>query len=143
MTTETRTFFLHILGSLAFLSIPILSSPDFNTGQNLFLITPFLQNFSRSILLLFFFYLNYYFLLPRFFFSNKKILFFTIITICFAGIYVGSNLLFPFDFQPKFDDGNKPPMKPKQMFHLLESGFFQFIIVLFLSYLLKIIELYI
>lgn len=138
MTTQTRTFFLHILGSLAFLSIPILSSPDFNTGHNLFSINPFLQNFSRTVLLLLFFYLNFYVLLPKLYFSNKKIYFFITIILCFAVIYSISNILFPFDFVPKTHSENNPPMKPNQLFHLFESGFFQFIIVLFLSYLLKI-----
>lgn len=138
MTAKTRTIFLHVLGTLAFLSIPIFSSPDFNTGQNLFAITPFLQNFSRTVFLLLFFYLNYYVLLPKLYFSNKKILFFIIISICFIAIYMGSNVLFPFDFQPKIENGNKPPMKPNQLFHFFESGFFQFIVVVFLSYLLKL-----
>lgn len=138
MTTQTRTLFLHILGSLAFLCIPILSSPDFNTGQNLFLINPFLQNFSRTVFLLLFFYLNYYVLLPKLYFSNKKFYFFITIVLCFLVVYTVSNLLFPFDFQPKIDNGNKPPMKPYQLFHFFESGFFQFIIVVALSYLLKI-----
>jgi uncharacterized protein YlzI (FlbEa/FlbD family) len=138
MTKVNRTLFLHIIGSLAFLSIPILSSPDFNTGQNLFTINPFLQNFSRTLFLLFFFYLNYYVFLPKLYFSNKKLYFFITILLCFLLIYTVSNLLFPFDFQPKMNNGNKPPIKPNQFFHFFESGFFQFIIVVTLSYLLKI-----
>lgn len=138
MTTKNRNIILHILGSLAFLSIPVLSSPDFNTGQNLFNINPFLQNFSRTVLLLLFFYLNFYVLLPKLYFANKKVFFFILIILCFITIYIASNVLFPFDFQSKMDNGNKPPMKPNQLFHFFESGFFQFIVVLFLSYLLKI-----
>ena len=138
MTAKTRNNILHILGSIAFLSIPVFSSPDFNTGQDLFTIHPFLENFSRYVLLLVFFYLNFYVLLPKLYFSNKKILFFSIILSCFAIIYFIPNFLFPSDFHPKMDMIEKHQLPPHNGIHFFEDGFFQFIFVLIISFFLKL-----
>lgn len=140
MTTQTRTFFLHILGSLAFLCIPILSSPDFNSGHNLFTIIPFLQDFFRYVLLLIFFYFNFYYLLPKLFFSNKKIYFFICIIFCFILIFLTTKYLFQNDFQPKFKLDKAHPFypPPKHFFDFFGSGFFQFIFVLIISFLIKL-----
>lgn len=140
MTTQTRTFFLHILGSLAFLCIPILSSPDFNSGHNLFTIIPFLQDFFRYVLLLIFFYFNFYYLLPKLFFSNKKIYFFICIIFCFILIFLTTKYLFQNDFQPKFKLDKAHPLypPPKHFFDFFGSGFFQFIFVLIISFLIKL-----
>lgn len=140
MTTQTRTFFLHILGSLAFLCTPILSSPDFNSGHNLFTIIPFLQDFFRYVLLLIFFYFNFYYLLPKLYFSNKKIYFFICIIFCFILIFLTSKYLFQNDFQPKFrlDKAHSLYPPPKHFFDFFGSGFFQFIFVLIISFLIKL-----
>ncbi len=126
---------------MAFLSLPIFSSPDFNTEQNLFAVVPFLQNFLRYVLLLIFFYLNFYFLLPKLFFLNKKFQFTIAIIICFVFIYLIPSVLFSHDFQPKMNFGGRPNLPPNQLFdffHFFESGFFQFILVLAISFLIKL-----
>lgn len=138
MTKATRNITLHLLGSLAFLSIPIFSSPDFNTGQNLLHIGPFLQNLTRYFLLLIYFYLNYYYLLPKLYFQNKKIIFFTITFIGLLVILKIPDVLFPFDFhlhEPKHEMRREPP---NMLFHFFEGGFFQFLFVVIISYLFKI-----
>lgn len=138
MTKETRNIILHLLGSAAFLCIPVFSSPDFNTDQNLFSINQFLQNFIRYVLLLIFFYLNYYFLLPKLYFSNKKSLFFFAAIISFFVVYFLPNLIFPNDFRPKIHLENRPHLPPNSFFHFLEGGFFQFIFVFAISFLIKL-----
>lgn len=138
MTKQNRNIILHILGSLAFLCIPIVSSPDFNTGQNLFLINPFLQSFLRNVLLLIFFYINFYYLLPKLYFSNKRVIFLVSIIAFFALINVIPKYAFPNDFHPKFGVNPMPHPHPNEFFHLFEGGFFQFIFVLTISFLIKL-----
>lgn len=133
-----QNIILHLLGSLAFLSIPIFSSPDFNSGQNLFRIDPFLHHFCRYILLLFYFYLNYYIFLPQFYFQKKKIIFILITLICLIAVVKIPGLIFPLDFGPKFNTefAQNPP--PKIPFPFFEGGIFQFLFVGIISYLFKI-----
>jgi hypothetical protein len=137
MNRKSQIIILHIIGSLAFLSIPVFSSPDFNSGQNLFEITPFLQNFLRYILLLLYFYLSHYWLLPKLFFQNKKIVFFIVTLIVLFVVLKIPDLLFPFEF-----NHHRPPRMrgaPRRMlFHFFEGGFFQFFFVGVISYLFKI-----
>ncbi|HNP33088.1 MAG TPA: sensor histidine kinase [Flavobacterium sp.] len=75
MNNSTRFFLINLLGCLAFLSIPVFSSPDFDQGWNLIYISPFQKSFVRFFILLGFFYAFYYFFIPKFYFGNKKILF--------------------------------------------------------------------
>ncbi len=138
MTKQTRNSVLHLLGSIAFLSIPVFSSPDFNTGQNIFLINAFLQSFFRTILLLLFFYVNYYLLLPKLFFSNQKLLFFFVIIISFSIVYYIPQFFFHNDFRPKIHIGNRRHLPPNSFFNLFEAGFFQFVFVFSISYLIKL-----
>lgn len=138
MIKKPSDIILHFIGSLAFLSIPIFSSPDFNSGQNLFLINPFLHHFSRYILLLFYFYLNFYLFLPRLYFQQKKILFAFISLVGLIVVVKLPEFLFPMDFGPiprgEFHhDG--PPKMPIPFF---EGGIFQFLFVGIISYLFKI-----
>lgn len=143
MYTSTRTYLIHIFGSLAFLSIPVFTSPDFYSGTNLFTVKPFLNHFLRYVLLLLFFYVNYYFFIPRFYFSSKKIVYAAIILACLFLIIQIPDFFFPNSFwkmlPPDFP-GNRMgmPKPPRFDFHLFEGGFIQFMLVLFLSFLLKI-----
>lgn len=138
MTKQTRNTILHLLGSIAFLSIPVFSSPDFNSSEHLFLVTGFLKNFARYGLLLVFFYANYYFLLPKFYFSNKKALFFVAIIICFLIVFILPQFIFPNDFRPKIHLENRPHLPPKPFINIFEGGFFQFILVFVITFLIKL-----
>lgn len=139
MNLKTQKLLLNTIGCIAFLSIPIISSPDFNTDRNLFTISPFLQNFLRQVLLLVLFYANYYYFLPKLYFSNKKWTFIIISILCFGFIFIIPNIVFPFDFISK----DLEEIRPKHInkfpeFHFFDSGVFQFITVQLLSYLIKI-----
>lgn len=138
MTTQTRSIVLHILASLAFLSIPIITSPDLLSGQNLFTINPFLQNFIRYFLLLLYFFLNYYWLLPRLYFNQQKVVFAIVTIILFFIIFKVPDLFFPFDAHSLAHNNFDKKEPPKELFHFFEGGLFQFIFVFGLSYLMKI-----
>jgi hypothetical protein len=141
MNSRTRFILINILGGITYLLLPILSSPDFNTGQDLWTIPPFLKSFTTCIILLAFFYLNYYILLPRLYFSEQKKLYGLAILFCFAAIITIPSSLFPDHFMPNHLHGfeNTPMRKPNGIsFQFVEGGVFQFLFVLFLCFLLKI-----
>lgn len=85
MNNKAVRIALHILGCLVVLSIPLLFSPDFGLGINLFSVPPFQKDFLFHVVLLLFFYLTYFILIPQFFFQKKRLAFF--------GILIGSLVL--------------------------------------------------
>lgn len=139
---KTPIYLLYILGSILFISIPIFSSPDFNTPVHLFDIAPFQRNFLSYILLLAFFYANNQYFLPRFYFTNKQWFYFVCIGLCYLVI----------NFLPSFlIAGNggmsqvmPPPMPPGNgpvpgIIPMLPSGpLVSFLLVFSLGFLLKI-----
>jgi hypothetical protein len=100
MAKKSQKYILHILGCLLFISIPILSSPDFNSNRDLFSVPNFRRSLLSFVLLLVFFYANYFYLIPRFYFTRKMWLFLIGVTACFAMIYWLPNLLIPFEGSP-------------------------------------------
>ncbi|AWH84041.1 hypothetical protein HYN59_02460 [Flavobacterium album] len=140
MAKKTQTYLLHILGSVLFLSIPILSSPD-RESPGLFHIAPFQRDFSTYVLLLAFFYANYVYFIPKLYFSNRRLLFFLAITGCY----------FTIALLPCFvlGNGRMPSAMPQHEFHHRDYGHhfvpffrggsvFQFLLVFFLSFFMRV-----
>lgn len=142
MKNENRYLLFHIIGSIAFLSIPIISSPDFNYElTNLFQIPPFQKSFLRHVFLLVFFYLNYYYFIPKYYFNQKKAVYIFLLLICFVLFSILPNLIIPFEFtemsrNPMF---HGRPMPPPNRFHPFDfGGIISFGMILSLSFLLKL-----
>jgi hypothetical protein len=74
MKNRATQILIHIVCSLAFLSIPILSPPP-GSGSLASIMgnAHFLQDFSGIVLTLIFFYACYYYIIPRYFFTGKYI----------------------------------------------------------------------
>lgn len=77
MILNWKFIWMNVALVLFFLSIPVLSSPDFDYSLDLFRVHPFLRNFTGYVLIVVFFYFNYYFLIPRFY-DQKKFLAYTL-----------------------------------------------------------------
>ena len=142
MSYKTRTILLHILGILAFLSIPVFTSPDL--GENLLHVNGFRRNFTSYLLLLIFFYVNYYYFMPKYYFTKRTFLYACFLFFSYAMIAAIPDFFFSMEFR-----GGPPPMAglmndrpPMPMSDLLgrpEGGsFFQFLLVLSLSFVIKI-----
>lgn len=138
-------YLLYILGSLLFISIPIFSSPDFNTPLHLFDIAPFQRNFLSYTLLLAFFYANYLYFLPRFYFTKKQWLYFICIVSCYIIIDFLPTFLIPGNggMNPMHGGPMPPPMPPGNgpmpgILPMLPSGpLVSFLLVFSLGFLLK------
>lgn len=77
----------HLILIPLLLTIPIVSSPDFDGTLSVFRVSPFQREFIRFVLLIVFFYLNLNIFLPKFY-SRKKYLSFTVCTLIGFGIMV-------------------------------------------------------
>lgn len=141
-------YLLHLLGIVLFLSIPVLSSPDFDRSLSFFRVRGFQKNLLSSVLLLLFFYLNYLYLLPKLYFSKKYLRYFVIIVICYFVVDIFPEHFFPVHKPPMpmppgpkmpFDHGEGP--RVLRFMPVFGGGvFFQFLLIFFLSFLLKISE---
>ena len=83
MKNKTGQLLLHITGCIAFLSLPVLLSPDVSWDFQFIKLPPFRKTFVTYTLLLLFFYLNYFSLFPGFI-SNKNM--FTIFCVSWEGM---------------------------------------------------------
>lgn len=95
MKFSWKVFSVHILLILLFLSIPVISSPDFNYTADIFRVPPFLRIFVGYLLVICFFYLNYYLILPKYFFEKKYGLYIFWVCISFVVIMISDYFLFP------------------------------------------------
>ncbi len=93
MNSKRQSIVINVLGCLAFLCVPILTSPDFDTDLTFLKVGMFQKSFLNYCLLLLFFFVNYSFLLPKFYYQNKKILYFTLVFFVFLIIIFLPNLL--------------------------------------------------
>lgn len=141
MTKKIPPYLLHVLGSALFLSIPIFSSPDFEQDVNLFSVAPFLRDFSSYVLLAIFFYVNYLYLIPKFYFTGKRKQFYLLAAICFLIVILLPFFIASFGIWPVFK--HMPPiprdrLRPTMHFFIEGSGIFQFLLIFFLSFLIRI-----
>ncbi len=88
MTKKAQLILQHILGCLAFLSLPIIAYPNFDSFDNPFLDERFPRVMYKQILLLLFFYVNYYYFLPYFYFKKQYIKLFVIVMLTLAFILI-------------------------------------------------------
>lgn len=140
---------LYLLGSLAFLALPIIFSPDLYNPRGIFHSPPFLRSFLTYVLLLVFFYVNYFKLIPAFFFTRKYLVYWSAVVLSLTIIImVPIGILRPGPHPPfepphfmHHHHGPPPPggyFFSPPFFHELGTHFFQFSIIVVLSLLVKI-----
>lgn len=74
----------HIILIPLLLTIPIVSSPDFDGTLSVFRVSPFQREFIRFVLVIIFFYLNLNIFLPKFYSKKKYFPFIICIVVCFG-----------------------------------------------------------
>lgn len=85
MGSKLRLILIQITGTIIFLLVPILISPDIN-DPTLFKIVFFQIDFISYILLILFFYINFYILIPQFYFRKRHFLFISTVVFCFIAV---------------------------------------------------------
>lgn len=138
MKKKTLILLQHFFGILTFLSIPVVTSPDFNSNLDFLHVAGFHKDFLGYILLAIFFYINYYYFIPQFYFTKKITLYVLLIIVAYAFLVAIPNLIFPHPMH--FHTNHRPMMPPHNDFLRGVNGgsFFLFLLILSLSFLLRI-----
>ncbi len=143
---KNSNILINILIGIAFLSFPILTSPDFGTGS-LLEIGAFRRSFASYVLLLIFFFVHYYVLVPQFYNKKKWWLYGVFLIIGFAIVSYMPSLLLNEGLPPNMPNGpgrKNYPMPvgrkgpPFSLFRFRDTFIFQFIMVVVLSLLLRL-----
>lgn len=79
-------YFLHLLGAVSFVLVPLLLAPQPIGHPRFVLDPPTVRDLVGNTLMLGFFYLNYYLLIPRFFLTGKYLLYASILLFALASI---------------------------------------------------------
>lgn len=156
---KNRDLWINLLIGLGLLSIPILTSPDFDSFSDMIRAKGFQRNFLGYLLLLVFYYLNYYWLVPKFYSKKRRVVYGSILLVCLVIItYIPDLLVGNSRFEPiqqpnaqehieRIQSGNEIPQPPKgperkkppiSIFDLRDSFLIQFITVTILSMLLRL-----
>jgi sensor histidine kinase YesM len=137
MNSSTRFFLINFLGCLAFLSLPVFSSPDFGMGWDLIYITPFQKSFVRFVILLGIFYASYYYFIPKLYFNSKKVIF-ALALLGSYGILIGiTEIVFgENDHMPPRGAHFGPPRQHPLFFDT--QMLIPFLLVIALAFLIKI-----
>ena len=144
MSNSTKRILTHVLGSLAFLMLPIIFSPSFSLSFDFLSHKNFQHEMLYFGLLLIFFYVAYYLLIPQLFNKKKYILF--IISVLFFYLFFSwiSNL----GHEPRLHENMReveslPHLKHQNpinfiLFHEFNHHLFKFLIVLVSALLINI-----
>lgn len=97
MALKNRDLWINILIGLGLLSIPILTSPDFDSFSEMLKASGFRESFVSYFLLLVFYYANYYYLVPQLYSNQKRWLYFISLLLCFLTISYLPKIMFPGD----------------------------------------------
>jgi hypothetical protein len=136
---------IHVIGCTVFLSLPILFSPDFGSQFSVFKAAPFQRDFFAYVLLLMFFYLNYYLLIPKFYLNKEYVKFAFLVVLSYGIIAVlpfkcitGSDSCMHMSGPPLHENLAMFRNMPLPFHYSFHQYFFQFLIVLIFSLMLKI-----
>ena len=153
MKNKTGQLLVHITGCIAFLSLPVLLSPDVSWDLRFIKLPPFQEDFVTYTLLLLFFYLNYFSLIPRLYFRQKYFYYLLCILAGYAVIEFLPHILIPGNHGPQFHQpppdmhmGMQPPPHGPNfgrgrgpLFRIPNfENLFQFMIVFVMSALIRI-----
>jgi sensor histidine kinase YesM len=138
MPKKIQPYLLHLLCCLIFISIPVLSSPDRDSGR-LFTVAPFLRDFTVYLLLVAFFYTSYLFFIPQFFFKRKIASFSGLIVVSLLVIFILPKILIPVSF-PVHERFHPHHFKQRVITPFEFGHLFLFILVFLLSLLLRITQ---
>src|SRR5688572_20701335 len=92
MKSRTGRILLHVFGSLCFLAVPVVFSPDFDLSFRLVEVGGFRRDLLAYVLLLGVFYAHYYHFIPKFFHSKEYVIYGIAVLLCF-GLVAGVPLL--------------------------------------------------
>lgn len=137
MKNRTGEILIHIIGCITFLALPILFRPGSMDNFDVFDDPRSRSDFISYLLLILFFYLNYFVFVPKLYFKHEYFYFVLAMLLCFFVIAYLPDAIVPFK-----QTHRPPPPKPRGgggfLMFKIGNVFFLFLIVFFLSLMLKI-----
>jgi Histidine kinase len=134
---------IHIGAVIAFLSFPVLFSPDADKGFDVFAVRPFQRDFVAYVLMVGFFYLHYFYLLPHYYFKRKYLIYTSflissfLLVVFMPGWIISDNDMMHHAIDPnKFNPENEHRHN-SFLFFIASARFFQFASIGVFSMLLK------
>lgn len=136
---KKRWIFLivNLIGSIIFLLLPILSSPDFDLSFGFLNIAPFQLDFLGYLLVLLFFYLHYYWIIPKFYFSKNWMAYSLLLFLCFLVVHFVPEFVISME-QPPHMPMMFPQGPPNKLPFFFQGHFIPFISIGLFSLLLRI-----
>ena len=141
MGKKAHKVLIHVVCCLAFLSLPVLFSPDLSSSLEFIKIPFFQMDFIDHIIMILIFYFNYYFLIPKFFLQKKYVLFGIGVVLTFCAL-VFAHRLVPLDASDLVPPGTEvtlpfPIQNANLILWKIWTHLFQFLTVFAFSFLLK------
>jgi len=141
MESKSRQIILHVIGCLAFLSIPLLFAPGPSISWHMLTIVPTQRELFSNVLMIGFFYLCTYVLIPRLYFNKNFALFSILAVLCYLTITLLPYTLIPDTFPHgtgMMSADNGTPAMPDRRLELpiiFEFGhnLLRFLVVFFIS----------
>ncbi|MBP1641077.1 MAG: signal transduction histidine kinase, LytS [Bacteroidetes bacterium] len=161
MKWPLQKILIHSLCWIAFTLLPIIVSPDFSFFGTWEIGKPDIRNFLSSLLMILYFYANFHYFIPTYYHKKRYLLFVLITIACFILIAIFPSLLLPEQWgvprhlphgshnilmPPPMEQPGMMPHQPHFQWIIpfqIESNFLKFLIIFFLSILLKVRELWI
>lgn len=141
MREYQRQIVLHVLASLAFLSLPLLSEVFSDRHEDGFAFSYWMmRDLLGYTLALAYFYLNFLVLVPRFYFSRQYGWFLLCTLLCFAVIVMLPEILLKFPEPTGFRPPGplRGPKHGKLWWHIMSHHFLRFVLAFFIALLLRI-----
>ncbi|WP_129653099.1 sensor histidine kinase [Flagellimonas olearia] len=138
---KNRNLWINLLIGMGLLSVPILTSPDFGSFQNMAKAPGFQRSVLAYSLLFAFFYLNYHVLIPKFYSKKKRWIYAALLLACFLVVSYTPDLIINSPKPPSnLPFPNNPPHKtaPIDLFGFRDTFIIQFSMIAFLSILLRL-----
>ncbi len=118
---KTKTIFKveiisFIIGTIVFLLIPFLITPNIGSYANILGTDHFKRFFVENLLLVAFFFFNYFWLIPNLYFKKKYVIYGLVLLVFFFLLYQVSEWIFPFreHFQDGFQMRDRRPPNPRR-----------------------------
>ena len=130
----------YVMGSLAFLILPVIFSRGFFRTSHLIDIPMFRRDFISHSLLLIFFFVHHFYLLPRHYFRRRYVTYGLYLLLCYLVISFFPWIVEPGSLVPDTIGVRIPPefQSNPSFFFKASQYFFQFFIILFFSLMVKI-----
>lgn len=147
MKNKTGLLLLNLTGCVAFLSVPVLLSPDVAWNLHFIKLPPFQKEFFSYVLILGFFYFHHFYLFPVLYFRHRYLLYAVAVLACYIIVVTippvlitGQPMTRPPEMMVNPPSGYPMPPPPGLIFRLLPrfEYLFQFLVALIVSALIRI-----